>query len=195
MIRTARIIAGLGVYVAAALVAAPAGATDIYRPGEWPALASDRTATNTGDSLTVLVLENSSGSNSSGRSGKAKVNLSGQAGGNSSLHSGQIGGSGALETNGQSDRSGRLIAQFSVVVDGVLPNGDLHVAGEQTLNINGKRTHIRLSGRVRRADIGASNTVLSSRVAEASIDYDGAGFESSATHEGVLRRIRDWLGL
>jgi hypothetical protein len=64
----------------------------------------------------------------------------------------------------------------TTLVDQVFPNGDLHVSGTQTLNLNGEKTDIRIQGRVRVADISADNSVLSSRLAEAKIDYTGSGF-------------------
>jgi len=79
-------------------------------------------------------------------------------------------------------------------VDGILPNGDLHVSGAQELNINGDKTNIRIKGRVRLADI-ANNAVLSNRLADATIDYDGSGFVSSSARPGLLTRIINWLGL
>src|SRR5690606_30946312 len=96
---------------------------------------------------------------------------------------------------GRRDRSGKIIAQIGVVVDEVLPNGDLHVSGEQILNIDGDRTRIQLKGRVRRADIASNNTVLSSRLADVLIDYDGRGFVTRGAGPGILTRIFSFLGL
>ena len=45
------------------LVATPALADSLYKPGQWPALASDYRAAQPGDSLTVMVLENATASN------------------------------------------------------------------------------------------------------------------------------------
>ena len=77
----------------------------------------------------------------------------------------------------------------------VLPNGDLEIAGAQRLNINRERTVIRVRGRVRPTDISADNMVLSSRIADASIDYDGAGFVTRSGRPGLVTRIFNFLGL
>jgi flagellar L-ring protein precursor FlgH len=88
-----------------------------------------------------------------------------------------------------------MVAQISAVVEEVLSNGDLRVSGGQELNINGDRTFIRVKGRVRAADVAASNVVLSSRLAEATIDYDGLGFVSRSAAPGLVARAFAWLGI
>jgi len=80
-------------------------------------------------------------------------------------------------------------------VESVLPNGDFQVAGQQTLVISGERTFIRLRGRVRRADISSGNAIVSTRLADAQIDYDGSGYVSRSGRPGPATRIFSWLGL
>jgi flagellar L-ring protein precursor FlgH len=82
-----------------------------------------------------------------------------------------------------------------VTVEEVLPNGDLRISGEQELDIAGERSHIRLKGRVRRSDISASNAVLSSRIADARIEYNGKGFASRGAKPGIISRVFNFLGL
>ncbi len=103
-------------------------------------------------------------------------------------HGGQVQASGDYNysTSGQNGRSGQLLARISVVVDDVLPNGDLHVVGDQLININGEKTQIHLTGRVRRADIAGNNTVLSSALADATIVYGGPNGEH---RQGFLSRL------
>lgn len=170
-------------------------ATDLYTPGQWSALASDRQAATIGDSLTVIVYENSLAQNSAQTGSKRAAALSGGIGVDSRSDTGQASLQGQFDSSAQNGRSGKLVAQISVVVDSILPNGDLHVTGQQVLNVSGERTRIRLAGRVRRQDISSANTVLSTRLADAMIDYDGAGFVSRGARPGVVGRIFNWLGL
>lgn len=185
-----------GLLCTALFAAAPTVAADLYARGEWPALASDRQASQVGDSLTVLIFENAIASNSAqigtDRGSRVAGNVSG---GQTFNESGQLALSGEFDGRGQTARSGKIVAQISVVVDAVLPNGDLHVSGEQLLNINGERTRLKLKGRVRRADITASNAVISTRLADVTIDYDGSGFVSRSARPGMVNRIFNWLGL
>lgn len=162
--------------ILAAGMAMTAAAEDLYaRGGNWPALTSDRTAEGMGDSLTVLIQEASQAAGSSHNTRESGAGLSGHVAG--LKHSGQLdaGGDYNYSTSGMSGRSGQLIARISVVVDGVLPNGDFHVTGDQLINVNGEKTRIHLTGRVRRADISTANTVYSSALADASIVYGGPG--------------------
>ncbi len=185
-------------FVSALLLLAPARtfATDLYPHDNWSALASDRSARRAGDVLTIIVYETSTASDSATSNSNRSTSVDGSFSAQS-LASGT--GSLALANranNGASTgRSGQMVAQISAVVDEVLPNGDLRVSGAQELNINRERTFIRVKGRVRAVDVTASNIVLSSRLADATIDYDGSGFLSKSAAPGLVARIFNWLGI
>ena len=192
-----------GVYLAATAASAlltaavsPAMAEDLFPRGNWPALASDRLADRIGDSLTVVIFESASATNSTQMGSKKSTRLSGQITSGVSHRAGASANlDGAFDGAGQTGRADKMVGQIGVVVDGLLPNGDLHVAGEEYLNINGERTKIRLKGRVRRSDLLSDNTVLSTRLADVTIDYDGRGFTTRSGKPGAVNRIFNWLGL
>jgi flagellar L-ring protein precursor FlgH len=176
------------------LAASSPAAAQNAAPG-WAALASDRTAETVGDSLTVVIMEASSAA-ATAQSGSRRDNRLGasiSAGGNSEAM--DLGVQGAFDGRGQVNRSGRLLGQIGVRVEEVLPNGDLKVAGAQTLQIDGETTAIRLTGRVRPADIAGDNTVLSSRLADAQIVYDGHGDLARNSRPGPLAVLLSWFGL
>jgi flagellar L-ring protein precursor FlgH len=180
----------------AIVLGAPAHATDLYAPGRWPALASDRRASEKGDILTILVYESSTATNRVGSNSKKNIRLDGRITGGSALdESGSLSIGGGSDNLGTSMRSGQIVAQISAIVEDVAPNGDLLIAGAQQLNINGEKTNIKVRGRVRPADVSAGNVVLSSRLADAAIDYDGRGFVSRSGKPGIVGRIFNWLGL
>lgn len=186
----------LFVLAAAVLASSPTGAQNLYKPGGWSSLASDLKATKVGDSLTVLVIENSTGTNSTQKGSRKGASVGGQlAYGDSYSEQARLALDGGTEGVGQTGRSGRMVAQITLTVDEVLPSGDLKVSGAHSLKINGETTLIRIRGRVRRVDIGADNTVVSSRLADAVIDYDGSGFISQTAKPGVLLQVFNWLGL
>jgi flagellar L-ring protein precursor FlgH len=177
-----------------------AQAADLSAAKDWSSLASDRIARSVGDSLTVVIDENSAGSGTAENSADKNTTLQGQiSAGNSflpSLNEGASLGVGHTADNtGTTTRSGSMVAEISAIVDSVLPNGDLHISGQQILNINGEKTTIRVQGRVRLADISASNAILSSNLADATIDYDGQGFVSQSSQPGLLTRALNWIGL
>jgi flagellar L-ring protein FlgH len=192
--------------LASLLLLAPAAQADnLFTPGNWPALASDRNAHKVGDVLTILVYESATAIDSANTGQTRSTNLGGHVTAGSTLGT-TTGGtpfdqSASLAVNNDADnsattgRSGGMIAQITATVDEVLPSGDLRISGAQVLDINGDKTNIKIKGRVRQADISALNTVVSSRLADATIDYDGAGFVARGAKTGILTNIFNWLGI
>lgn len=76
---------------------------------------------------------------------------------------------------GSTARSGQVSATLPVRVRQILPSGDLFVEGTKVVMVGAEEKHIYLSGIVRRIDINEDNTVSSSRIADAEIEYTGRG--------------------
>ena len=181
--------------VMAAALAGTAAAESLYREETFHALTGDRKAHRVGDVVTVQVLENSSASTSTDTSTQRKNNL------NATLitppsHQRAFGlaTSGDFEGGGTTQRTNRLLATLTVSVHEVLPNGDLQLAGEQILTVNGEHHRVQLEGRVRPQDISDANAVLSTRLADARITYVGSGDLSERQKRSVWRSVMDWLG-
>jgi len=183
--------------LACAQAITPVHAASLYQgEGSYRSLTSDNRAYRVGDMLTVLVVENSSASananttaeKSGGLTFGMKTSTRGESG---SLQLGDTFGG-----KGQIQRSGRLLAQLSVIVRDVdAASGTLSVAGEQQILVNDEKQEIKLSGKVRPIDILDNNTVLSTRLAEAHISYIGDGILSEKQHPGLLTRLLGWLGI
>lgn len=188
-----RLHGALGVALGVCL--AVTGFSHSYAQSHWAALASDRTAARVGDSLTVVILETNSAASASQSANRRDTRLSGGVKSGREGHSGTLELQGGSSGQGQMTRSGRLLAQIGVTVEEVLPNGDLRIAGAQVLDIDGERTAIRLTARVRPADITGDNTVLSSRLADARIGYDADGALARSGRPGPLNRLMSWMGL
>ncbi|MGK6317914.1 flagellar basal body L-ring protein FlgH [Sphingomonas sp. DT-204] len=182
---------------AAALMLLPdaALADDLYKSSNWSAMSADRKASQVGDLLTVVVYENAESSNTTKTDSKRSTQLGGGLSAGSINERGDLQFGGGYVGGGGVQRNDRVVAQISVTVRGVLPNGDLTVSGEQTMRLNGEATLIGIEGRVRREDILADNRVLSSRIADAKIIYDGKGFVSKSAKPGLVNRIFRFLGL
>ena len=149
-----------------ALAAVPAAAEDLYRPSNWAAMSADDKAFAVGDALTVVIFQAAEASNSAQRASRRNTEIGGSIGGTLGVdEEASLEFGGGYTGRGETRRSERLVAQISVVVRELLPNGDFGVEGEQWMRINGETTRIGVRGRVRRADIRADNTVLSSRIA------------------------------
>lgn len=178
-----------------ALQASPLSAEQLYRSDSWAAVASDRTAAQVGDAITVVILESTRASskleNNSSRQSQVGGGFS--AGGIDESASLDFGGS--YSGKGEVVRSEQFVAQMTATVIELLPNGDLMIEGRQQMRINRENTEIGLRGRIRPQDISAQNSVLSSRIAEAEIDYNGKGFVSRSAKPGILTRILRFLGI
>ena len=85
---------------------------------------------------------------------------------------------------GSTSKSGRLSATLPVRVKDIMPNGDLYVEGTNVVMVANEEHHLYVSGIVRRVDIKANNTVLSSRIADAEIEYIGRGDVSDQQRPG-----------
>ena len=170
-------------------------ADDLYRPGNFAALASDRIARQIGDTLTVVVFEQTETSNTVTLESQRNSQIGGSFAAGHVNESANLQLGGAANGGGGLQRSDRVVAQISVEVRQVLPNGDLVVGGRQQMRINGERTQIDLEGRVRQADIASDNRVLSSRIASARIFFEGRGFLAGSAKPGIVSRIFRFLGL
>jgi len=76
---------------------------------------------------------------------------------------------------GTSDQAGYLNGSLAVIVTRILPNGTLFIEGKKDLMFSEGREEVYVSGLVTPDDVQPDNTVLSSRIAQASIAYQGNG--------------------
>jgi flagellar L-ring protein precursor FlgH len=92
-------------------------------------------------------------------------------------------GSGGASTNNI------LTGSVAVTVIEVFPNGNLLVSGEKQVSIGTNTEYIRFSGVVNPNNVTAANTVSSTRVADARIEFRGAGYISEAQRMAWLARL------
>ena len=83
--------------------------------------------------------------------------------------------------------------QITVVVEDVLPNGNLVVLGKRTRETGDNRQIILVSGIVRGSDINYQNTIASDRIANFSIVVKRTGPENRFTRPGWLAQILNFL--
>jgi len=91
--------------------------------------------------------------------------------------------------DGTATQKNKLEGDITVTVARVLPNGNLIIQGEKFIGINQGLEFVRVSGVVRPADVARDNTVLSTRVANARIQYGGEGAINDANTQGWLGRF------
>ena len=169
-------------------------------------LASDIKASRVGDILTIVVSENAAQTSSQTKStnsatsvnasvsqflfpstasalGTVKGALPGTNFGNTSTFSG-----GGAVNNTQS-----VTASAAVLVTDVLPNGNLVIAGARRLTFAGEPQTVVLHGLVRPADIVNGNSVISSNVADARIEFLSDGNISDAEKRGWVTNLYEKL--
>jgi flagellar L-ring protein precursor FlgH len=177
----------------------------------WPAEANrgmlaDRRASRVGDILTVVVSEIATASSNQTKSSNRDSSLEdaisqfvfSPAASNLLTHRGQLpassaAGSATYTGGGQVNNSQTLIARAAVLVTDVLPNGNLVIAGARQVSFSGETQHVVLHGLVRADDITAANTVLSSNVADARVEFLSEGNLTDAQKRGWLAKVYEKL--
>jgi flagellar L-ring protein precursor FlgH len=90
---------------------------------------------------------------------------------------------------GSASQNNALTGDVVVTVTEVLGNGNLIVRGEKRLAINQGNEYIKLSGTVRPYDIGPDNRVQSTKIADATIIYEGDGQVADGSVMGWLSKF------
>ena len=81
----------------------------------------------------------------------------------------------AFSGAGDTARNGELSGRIAVRVVNEMPNGDLFLEGTKVVLINNEEYHLYVSGLVRPADIAQDNSIASSRIADAQVEFTGRG--------------------
>ncbi|OUE45151.1 flagellar basal body L-ring protein [Billgrantia desiderata SP1] len=162
-------------------------------------LFEDRRPRMVGDILTIVLDEQVSASKNSqsnmSRNGSAELDISALPDVLERLAaqgidlSGSMSGSSAFNGGGGSQASNSMTGTITVSVLEVMHNGNLRVRGEKQIAINQGVEFIRFSGVVNPRTITGQNTVPSTSVADARIEYVGNGYISEAQHMGWLQRF------
>ncbi len=100
-----------------------------------------------------------------------------------------LSGDNAFNGAGGSQAKNSFTGTITVSVLEVIGNGNLRVRGEKQIAINQGVEFIRFSGVVNPRTITGQNTVLSTQVADARIEYVGEGYINEAQNMGWLQRI------
>jgi flagellar L-ring protein precursor FlgH len=95
--------------------------------------------------------------------------------------------------SGSTNQSNSLTGLISVHVVRVYTNGNLEILGQKKLTLNNGDEYIRVSGLVRPRDISADNIVQSDRIANADINYIGAGDTARSGKKGWYTKMMETI--
>lgn len=170
----------------------------IYQAGYDIQLFENAVARRVGDIVTIRLVEstNASKSSSTSTSKATEATLAGPTIGGrpvtvngTEVLSGGIANENSFDGAGSSQQSNRLTGDITVTVIRRFSNGNLLVRGEKWIGINQGREFVRLTGIIRPVDIEPTNTVPSTKVASALIEYGGRGAIADANAPGWLARF------
>lgn len=147
-----------------------------------------------GDPVTIQLVESTTTSKSAGsktqRGGDASITPP-TAGPLSFLNPNALkaGSQSSFKGEGNASQTSSLSGELAVTIAEVRPNGTALVRGEKRLLLSQGQEWIQFSGIVRLADLDSESRILSSRVADARIEYAGNGSIQRASREGWLSRF------
>ena len=96
-----------------------------------------------------------------------------------------------LNATGKTKRENYVITSMAARVTRVLPGGLLQIEGAREIRVNEETEYMVVRGMVRAKDVDAENTVYSTQIADASIEYYGKGVLSDKQKPGWFTRLMD----
>lgn len=169
----------------------------IYQVGAVRPLFEDRRARYVGDTITIKITESTTASSKSNdkldRSNAQKAAL-----GTATGIAGQVlpaefslstTSSTAFSGKGEAANNNVFTGSMTATVIDVYPNGNLLVSGEKQVAIGHEQEYVRISGVVNPSFVDFSNSIDSSRIADARIEYKSAGQISEGLSMSWLARF------
>jgi flagellar L-ring protein precursor FlgH len=176
----------------------PPTAGAIYQPGRDVALFENPIARHVGDTVTIVLNEETDAQKSSSTttSKNTAVTMPGMTllgkpvtiKGNP-ITVNNIDDATKFDGEGASKQSNSLNGFITVTVTRVLPNGNLIVKGEKWIAINQGQEYVRLTGIIRPIDLAPDNSIPSSKVGSARIAYGGKGALADVNAQSWLSRF------
>jgi len=188
--------------------ALPVGAESLWTAAgsSERAMYADRKASRVGDILTVVVIESAATQSSQSKSTNSAANVDASVDqflfpvdvSRLGTHKGvlpaiKFGGANDFNGGGEVNNSQSLTARAAVLVTDVLPNGNLVIEGVRRVISAGETQHVILHGLVRSDDVTSTNTVLSSNIADARVEFINEGSLTDAQKKGWLTKLYEKL--
>jgi flagellar L-ring protein precursor FlgH len=191
--------------LAAALLTVGARADSLWTNGNGqPArsMYADRKAGAKGDILTIVVAESAVAQSSQSKTANRESTLqdaiqrfiySGLAAHKGELPAVTSGGKSTYSGGGDVSNSQSVSARAAVLVSDVLPNGNLVIEGVRVVTFSGETQYVVLHGVVRPDDIARDNSVVSTNIADARVEFYAEGAITDAQKRGWLAKVYEKL--
>jgi flagellar L-ring protein precursor FlgH len=164
----------------------------LWQPQSANSPYADKRAAKVGDIVTVIIVESatasSSASTDASKNSKSQINA-GEGPVLSNVPLIKWGGGDSMSAAGETSRTSKFVAKITAEVKKVDANGNLEIEGIRSVQTNKEKEEIHLKGTIRKTDIAADNSILSTYIANASITYVGNGPIGSRQKEGLLSKI------
>lgn len=159
--------------------------------GSHANLFGDHKAHAVGDTLTIIIRENSSANRvgAAANSKSSSTSMNAGIGIFSGITAASAGNADKFAADGTLTNTNVVTARMTAQVTEVKPNGDLLISGKQNIAQNGEEQTIMVSGIVRADDITPDNTVLSSLIGNAQIKIDGKGPIARKQRQGIITQL------
>ncbi len=168
----------------------------IYQAAQLRPLFEDRRARLVGDTIVINIVEKTAATKKSNTGAERSQDLSVSVpalfkvpGKTFQGMNVDAGSDSKFAGKGESAANNTFSGTITCTVIEVLPNGNLLVSGEKLVAINQGEEFIRFSGVVNPATVTAANSVQSTQVADARIEYRANGFIDSSQNMGWLARF------
>lgn len=175
----------------------------------WPAangpqrsMFADRKAAGKGDILTIIVAESAVAQSSQNKKSTRESSIqdaiqrfiySGLGTHKGELPSLSVSGKSSYSGGGDISNSQSLSSRAAVLVTDVLPNGNLVIEGVRVVTFSGETQYVVLHGLVRPDDIARDNSVVSTNIADARVEFHAEGALTDAQKRGWLAKIYEKL--
>ena len=183
----------------AAVILAPVFGTTGEAKSLWRdspyGMYADRKARNVGDIITIVISESTRQSATKERSNskEAEIAIGSGTGVFDFLRALGAAGSDSWEAKGSVTDNNSVTGNITVTVVEVLPNDNMIIEGTQSIWQNRDEHKITLRGVIRRDDVTFNNTVPSTKVADATLRFDGKGPLNAKQRQGILTQIFNFL--
>lgn len=188
----------------------------LFAESDVDPLFSDSRARRIGDIVVVKIVENSKAKNKADTAtdktstneygvaaafGRKNVNMfpyvpgGGVAGAWGAVGPGNLvldtnSGSG-LNATGETKRENTVTSSLAARVTRVMPGGILQIEGARQTRVNEETQYMVVTGTIRAKDVAADNSIMSTQIADANIQYYGKGVLADKQKPGWFTRMMD----